>query len=249
MFATLATGPDALRRLTPQVVLLLVVGGLATAWTVSQARSMGNMPGAMGLGLPAFMLMWTIMMSAMMLPSVAPLASLYARTVQSRRFIRLGSFTLGYLLVWSVSSIPAFGLAWLAGRFAGDNALGVGAAVVVFALAGTYQLTSWKYRCLSHCRTPLGHLFHYASYQGRFRDLRAGIHNGYYCFGCCWSLMALMAVFGIMNVYVMVGLATVVAVEKLTPAGERFSKAVGIGLLVLAVAVIWVPGIAPGLTK
>lgn len=246
---TVATAtPDALRRFTPQLVLLLMVGGLATVWTVSHARSMGNMPGAMGLGLPAFVLMWTIMMSAMMLPSVAPLGSMYARTIQSRRFVRLLSFTVGYLLVWGAIGIPAFGLAWLAGRFAGDNPVGVGTAAVVLAIAGVYQLTSWKYRCLSHCRTPIGHLLHYASYSGKSRDLRAGIHNGFYCLGCCWSLMALMAVFGVMNVYAMVILAAVVAVEKLTPAGEGFSKTVGIGLLALAVIVIWVPGIAPGLT-
>ena len=174
----LAARPEAVRRLTPQVVLLLMVGGLATVWTVSQARSMGNMPGAMGLGLPAFVLMWTIMMSPMMLPSVAPLGSMYARTIQSRRVVRLVSFTAGYLLVWSASGVPAFGLAWLAGRFAGNNAVGVGVAVAIFAIAGAYQLTSWKYKCLSHCRTPIAHLLHYASYQGRLRDLRAGIHNG-----------------------------------------------------------------------
>ncbi len=228
----------ALRGTTPQFVVLLLFAGLATAWTVDQARSMGDMPGAMGLGLPAFVLMWTVMMTAMMLPSVAPLGSLYARTIQSQRAARLALFILGYLLVWGASGVPVFGLAWLSGEIARNGSLGVIMAVTVFGVAGIYQLTPLKSLCLTHCRSPISHVLHYASFRGPMRDLKAGIHNGYYCFGCCWSLMVLMVAFGVMNVYVMVALAGVVAVEKLTPAGDRFSRAVGVGLLVLAVAVI-----------
>jgi predicted metal-binding membrane protein len=99
--------------------------------------------------------------------------------------------------------------------------------------------------CLSHCRSPISHLFRYASYTGRLRDLRAGIHNGYYCCGCCWSLMGPMAAFGVMNLAAMVALA----VEKLSPGGDRFSKAIGVASLAAAVAVIWMPEIAPGLSS
>jgi predicted metal-binding membrane protein len=238
---------SVLRRTTPQLVALLLLAGLASAWTVSQARSMGSMPGAMGLGLPAFVVMWTAMMAAMMLPSVAPFGSLYARTVQTRRPLRLGLFVLGYLLVWGAAGVPAYGLAWLAGEAAGHGEAGTAMAVAIFAIAGVYQLTSLKTRCLAHCRSPIAHVFHYASFSGPLRDLKAGIHNGYFCFGCCWSLMLLLVAFGVMNVYGMVALAAVVAVEKLTPAGERFSRAVGVGLLMAAAAVVWVPGLAPGL--
>ena len=217
-------GSTFVRRTTPQIVLILLVAGIATAWTVSQARSMGNMPGAMGMGLPAFVGMWTVMMSAMMLPSVAPIASTYSRMITSNRVRRLGMFTGGYLLVWSLSAIPAFGLAWAAGKFAGSGPTGIVIASGVFAIAGAYQLTPLKYRCLSACRSPVALIFQFASFRGPWRDVNAGLHSGYFCLGCCWSLMVLMAAFGVMNVYGMVALASVIAIEKLTPAGERFSK-------------------------
>lgn len=235
-------------RTTPQLVLILVVAGFAAAWVISQARTMGIMPGAMGMGLLAFLGMWTVMMSAMMLPSVAPLASTYSRTIVTNRVRRLTLFTIGYLLVWGVSGIPAYGLAWAAGEFSSSGPVGIAIASGVFVIAGVYQLTPLKYRCLSHCRTPLAHVLHYASFKGPTRDVKAGLNSGYFCLGCCWGLMLLMAAFGVMNIYGMVGLAAVVAVEKLTPAGELFSKAIGVGLLILAILVIWLPEVAPGLT-
>jgi predicted metal-binding membrane protein len=235
-------------RTTPQLVLILIVAGVAASWVVGQARSMGAMPGAMGMGLPAFVAMWTVMMSAMMLPSVAPLASTYSRMIVTNRARRLTMFTIGYLLVWGLSGVPAFGLAWAAGKLSSTGGVGIALASGVFIIAGVYQLTPLKYRCLSHCRTPLSEVLRYASFRGPTRDVKAGLNSGFFCLGCCWSLMLLMAAFGVMNIYGMAGLAAVVAVEKLTPAGERFSKGIGVGLLILAIVVIWVPGVAPGLT-
>ena len=238
-----------LRQTTPQLVLLLLIAAAASAWTVSSAQSMGNMPGAMGLGLPAFVLMWALMMTAMMLPSAAPFAVMYSRTIQVRRLPRLTLFTSGYLLVWAASGIPAYGLAWISGEAAANGTAGTVLAASIFGIAGIYQLTSLKYRCLTHCRSPIAHMFHYASYKGPTRDLKAGLHNGYYCLGCCWSLMILMAAFGVMNVFAMMVLAVIVAAEKLLPHGDRFSKATGFGLIAMAAAVIWLPDIAPGLTS
>jgi predicted metal-binding membrane protein len=121
------------------------------------------------------------------------------------------------------------------------------AAVVVFAGCGVYQLTPLKSRCLRHCRSPLSLLLHYGSYRGALRDVRAGAHHGAYCLGCCWSLMALFVVLGVMNVAAMVVLAVVVLVEKLRVHGEVLARAVGVAALAFAVAVIWVPALAPGL--
>ncbi len=248
MAAARSPAGSLLVRTTPQLVLILIVAGFAAAWVISQARSMGVMPGAMGMGLPVFIGMWTVMMSAMMLPSVAPLASTYSRTIVTNRARRLTMFTTGYLLVWVVSGVPAYGLAWAAGKLSSTGPAGIAIASAVFVIAGVYQLTPMKYRCLSHCRTPLAQVLHYASFSGPTRDVKAGLNSGYFCLGCCWSLMLLMAAFGVMNIYGMIGLAAVVAVEKLTPAGERFSKGIGVGLLILAIVVIWVPDVAPGLT-
>jgi predicted metal-binding membrane protein len=121
------------------------------------------------------------------------------------------------------------------------------AAVVVFAACGVYQLTPLKSRCLKHCRSPLSLLLHYGAYQGALRDVRAGAHHGAYCLGCCWSLMALFVVLGVMNLAAMVVLAAVVLAEKLWVHGELLARLVGIAALALAVAVIWLPALAPAL--
>ena len=238
-----------LRRFSPQVAALLLIAALAWTITVQRSRAMGGaMPGTMGLGLPAFLVMWTPMMAAMMLPAVAPLAAIYARTVQTHRLMRLTAFTLGYVVVWAAAGLPAFALASAAGSLA-EVRPGVATAVAVAAYAGcgVYQLTPWKDRCLRHCRSPLALLLHYGSYQGRLRDLAAGAHHGGYCAGCCWALFVVLIALGVMNIAAMAVLAGVVILEKRWSKGVAFSRAVGLGALVLAVAVIWVPELAPGL--
>src|SRR5215471_6063627 len=183
-----------------QVGLLLIAAAGAWAATVVLSRGMSGMAGTMGLGLAVFVPVWTLMMAAMMLPSVTPTASLYARTVQSNRTARIALLVLGYLAVWAAAGVPAFGLAWLTGWLTGKHP---GAAhvlaVAVFAACGVYQLSRLKDRCLAHCRSPLALLLHYGSYRGRFRDMRAGAHNGAYCLGCCWGLMVILVAVGVMN--------------------------------------------------
>ncbi len=244
---SLARSP--VRRFTPQVCVLLLVAAAAWAVTVSRSRAMGGaMPGTMGLGLASFIAMWTPMMAAMMLPAVAPLAAIYARTVQTRRLVRLTAFAVGYLAVWAAAGLPAFALAGGAGRLAaGRPGVATGAAVAAYAVCGAYQLTSWKDRCLRRCRSPLALLLHYGSYSGRLRDAAAGAHHGAYCAGCCWGLFVVLVALGVMNLVAMGVLAATVLVEKLWSHGVGFSRAVGVLALLLAVAVIWVPSLAPGL--
>jgi predicted metal-binding membrane protein len=99
------------------------------------------MTGTMGLGLPAFIVMWTLMMTAMMRPSVSPLVTMFARTVQSWRALCLTTLATGYLLVWGASSLPAFALAWVAGEAAGRPRVGMAVAVAILGANGIYQLT------------------------------------------------------------------------------------------------------------
>ncbi|MFJ8363949.1 DUF2182 domain-containing protein [Streptomyces sp. NPDC093984] len=188
------------------------------------------------------------MTAAMMLPATAPVAALYTRTIVSHRVARVVAFTVGYLLVWAAAGLPAYALAALAGRAAGtDAATATAVAAAVFAANGVYQLTPLKDRCLARCRSPIGLMLRCASYPGRSRDLRAGAHHGAFCLGCCWSLMALLAAFGMMNLWAMVGLAAVLSAEKLAPAGPVVARGAGAASLALAIAVAWVPGLAPGL--
>jgi predicted metal-binding membrane protein len=237
--------PGLARR---ELGLLLIAAAGAWAATVVLARGMAGMTGTMGLGLAVFVPVWTLMMAAMMLPSVAPTASLYARTVQSNRTARMAGLVIGYLAVWAAAGVPAFGLAWLAGWLAGKHPGATRVmAVAVFAACGVYQLSRLKDRCLAHCRSPLGLLLHYGSYRGRFRDLRAGAHNGAYCLGCCWGLMVILIAVGVMNIAAMIGLAAVVLVEKTWRWGTVAGRVAGVAALALALAVIWLPWLAPGL--
>ena len=131
---------------------------------------MGSMPGTMGLGAGSFAAVWALMMAAMMLPSVAPFASLYSRTFTGAYGARLAAFASGYLIVWTMAALPAYGLAWLASRLAGGHpAAATVLAAAIFAACGAYQLTPVKERCLARCRSPLGFMLKLGAYRGRTR--------------------------------------------------------------------------------
>ncbi|MBW8792742.1 MAG: DUF2182 domain-containing protein [Streptomyces sp.] len=241
--------PVAVRRGTAPAGLLLVAAAAAWVWVVTRWGDARAMPGTMGLGLAAFLAVWTLMMAAMMLPGTAPVAALYARTIAAHRTPRMIVFTVAYLLVWAAAGLPAYALAAGLGRAGGlPAAAGTTVAAAVFVVGGVYQLTPLKDLCLAKCRSPVGQMLHYASYPGPSRDLRAGAHHGAFCLGCCWSLMVLLTAFGVMNLWAMVALTAVITAEKLAPAGHLVARAVGITSIGLAVAVFWFPELAPGLT-
>ena len=232
------------------------VGALAAvAWivTVMLARSMGNGPGTMGLALVPFLGLWLVMMAAMMLPSVAPVAVLWTRLIAgasagSSRVLRMSLFLVGYLLVWTAIGAVAFGVLTGADRLltASPTAakwFGVG----IFVAAGVYQLSPWKDWCLRQCRSPIGALMYYLGFKGRGRDLRVGLHHGATCTGCCWGLMILLVAVGDMNVVAMAALAGVIFTEKLWRHGKPFGRAIGVVLVGVGVLAIWYPWLLPGL--
>ena len=231
-----------------EAALLLILAAGAWVATVVLARGMAGMTGTMGLDVALFVPVWALMMAAMMLPSVAPTASLYTKTFRDNRMTRTAGLVVGYLAVWAAVGVPAYGLAWLAGWLTGRHP---GAAhvlaVAVFAVCGVYQLSRLKDRCLAHCRSPLGLLLHYGSYRGRLRDLRVGAHHGGYCLGCCWALMVILIAVGVMNIAAMIGLAALVLIEKTWTWGPTAGRVAGATALALAVAIIWFPWLAPGL--
>jgi predicted metal-binding membrane protein len=222
----------------------------AAAWVgvVAVSRGMGDMPGTMGLSLGAFLAVWALMMTAMMLPTIAPFAALWTRTFTDRRARRIAELAAGYLLVWIAAGLPAYGLAWLAEDLVSRRpTVATALAVVIFAMAGFYQLTPIKDRCLARCRSPLGFLFTYYNYRGRLRDLRVGLSHGSFCLACCWALMVVLVAVGLMNLPAMVILAAVVLLEKTARWGPRLTRAIGVVALVLAVAVAFHPALATGL--
>lgn len=237
-------------RVSSAGVAILIATALAWILTLVwiNGADMVAMPGTMGMSVVSFTAMWGLMMAAMMLPSMAPFLRTYQATVVDHRGARLSALALGYLLVWTAVGLVAY---VVADRFdqaaARSDTTASVVAAAVFGGVGLFQFTPLKYRCLSHCRSPVGHLMHYLGFRGRTRDLRAGASHGLFCLGCCWALMVLMIAFGVMNVTAMVGLATVIAIEKLWRHGERFARVVGAACLVFAVLVLFEPGLARGL--
>ena len=198
-----------------------------------------------------FLLLWVVMMAAMMLPSVAPVASLYLTVLRNRRngtaAAHAAALVAGYLLAWAGFGVAAFGISRALGKLApmGTNMAlprsAVWSAAIALAVAGVYQFTPLKARCLRHCRSPLGFLLHFGSYSGRLRDVRVGVYHGGYCVGCCWSLMLILVAVGVMNMAWMVGLTAVVFVEKVWRSGQAFGYAVGVALILTALLLPWLP--------
>lgn len=231
---------------------------LAWAWLLAGAgmdvsvdAGMGEMDGMAGMDMPGMAMdmapqwspahygivfaMWWIMMVAMMLPSAAPTILLYARvaahTPEAAR-PATGSFLAGYLAVWGVFAFLAasaqFGLERLElvshAMMASQDRTFAGAILVA---AGIYQLSPLKNACLDHCRSPARFLSsHYRP--GALGAFRMGALHGAICVGCCWLLMALLFVGGVMNLVWIAVLSLMVAAEKLLPFGRPISIAAGL---------------------
>lgn len=252
----LPTRPGVLlprRDLTLAWVLLVLIAALAWLLTAAQSRDMGMEPGTMGLALPLFLLLWVVMMAAMMLPSLAPVAITWVqairRTTAGRvRALRTAEFVGGYLLTWTGFGLLAYGALAATGRLLDNDPdagrwIGAGA----FLLAGVLQFGPLKRVCLRHCRNPMFQLLRYARFRPWAKDLRVGAHHGLYCVGCCWGLMIVLIPLGFMNVAAMAGLATVIFLEKLWRGGPWVSWAVGLAFLVLAVLAPFQDWLLPGL--
>jgi predicted metal-binding membrane protein len=185
-------------------------------------------------------LMWWIMMVAMMLPSASPMILLFARIQRQQKakgspFVPTSVFTAGYLMTWGVFSVIATGAQWGLERVGLLSAMmtstsGLFAGMLLLA-AGIYQLTPLKHACLRHCRSPIQFIMHHWR-TGAGGAFRMGIDHGTFCLACCWLLMALLFVGGVMNLYWIVGLALFVLLEKTIPAGHWLGSITGIGLMI-----------------
>jgi predicted metal-binding membrane protein len=246
---TTAVGAEKRRAPASSTLVLLALAGVAWLATIVwiAALDMSLEAGTMGLSFIEFVVMWTLMMAAMMLPAVSPLVSMYARSVRGSR-AALAAFGSGYLLVWASTGVVAYVLTWSFGRLAEDQSDAAHAvAVAAFVVCGAYQLTPMKSWCLRHCRSPISHLLHYAGYRGRSRHLRAGAHHGLVCVGCCWAMMLALLVVGMMNIPAMIVLAVLITLEKQWRYGETLAKVVGVAALVYAGAIAIDGDLAAGL--
>jgi predicted metal-binding membrane protein len=183
--------------------------------------------------------MWAIMMVAMMIPAASPMILTFAainrrRATDGGATVPLATFLAGYLVMWSAFSLAAAALQWALQVAALMSAATLKAAPFVGAVlligAGIYQFTPLKDACLARCRSP----FHFIMTEWREGARGAfvmGVRHGAFCVGCCWALMALLFVAGVMNLLWVAGIAAFVLVEKLVPPGRLVSGSAGVILL------------------
>jgi predicted metal-binding membrane protein len=183
-------------------------------------------------------MMWTVMMVAMMLPSASPMIAMYARIAGDRKdssHLAVWFFASAYLVVWTLFSVAATIAQWALQRatlLRGDLTAPplIGAAILV--IAGVFQLTPLKDACLSNCRSPLG--FFMTEWRGgNGGAFRMGLKHGAFCVGCCWALMALLFVMGVMNLAWVAALTAFVLIEKATPYGRFVARSSGIAMVVV----------------
>ena len=247
-----STHIEALLKRDRLIVIACVVAVAAIAWGyiiylaqtnagagMSMNVAAGNVRSWSGVDFSLMYLMWAVMMVAMMVPSAAPMVLLFAtvnrrRREESRPFVSTGVFLSGYLVIWAtfalVATLGNWGLhqaSLLTSMMGGSSSGYLGGGLLL--VAGVFQWSQLKYVCLTHCRSPLSFLMSDWR-EGTAGAFKMGLTHGRYCLGCCWILMALLFVLGVMNLVWIAALAAFVLAEKVVPAGKKVSKVSG-GLL------------------
>jgi len=226
------------------------IAGISWVYIFHLARKMGTatgmemgVPRMQGWGAVDFVLMfvmWAVMMVAMMTPSAAPMILTYSRVnrrhhEQRSPFLATGAFLAGYLVVWTGFSAVATLAQWALHRAALLSPMMVSNSPLLGGVlligAGVFQFTPLKRACLAHCRSPLG-FFMTEWREGTRGALLMGIRHGIFCVGCCWLLMALLFVAGVMNLLWVAVIAAYVLVEKIVPAGHWVSWGIGFCVIV-----------------
>lgn len=254
MGSTAARTPRPLPRRDRVAILSALAGVTALAWTylvvlasrMDSAGAMAGMRAWTSLDLVLMFLMWAVMMVGMMLPSAASMVLIYAAVARKAAgrgtpVAPTGSFVAGYLAVWTAFSAAATAAQWALERAALLSPMMVatspalGAALLIGA--GAYQLSPWKDTCLQQCRAPA--LFISEHWRDGARGaFRMGVEHGLYCLGCCWLLMGLLFLGGVMNLLWIAAIAAFVLLEKVVPAGALGARVSGVVMIVAGVAAL-----------
>jgi predicted metal-binding membrane protein len=227
------------------VVVIGLIGFTAAAWIYLGflATQMGDMSAVFAMPMTSawspiqgalMVTMWAVMMAAMMLPSAVPMVLAYDRMDRGTADAGTGStplFVTGYVVVWAAFAATATALQWVLHNLALVNGMGAathgGLAGLLLVGAGVFQFTPVKRRSLGACRTPMGFLM--TSWRdGKAGAFMMGIHHGTLCFRCCWALMVLLFVLGVMNLAWVALLAIFVLAEKVSRRGEAISLVGGV---------------------
>jgi predicted metal-binding membrane protein len=218
--------------------LYLVVMAVSMDMSMDETMAMPQIRPWSAVDFVLMFLMWAIMMVGMMVPSAAPMVLLYARVCRTQRekgrpFAPTGAFVAGYVAVWSAFSLAATVLQWALEQAALLSPMMFGTSPILGAglliAAGIYQLSPLKHVCLRHCRGPLDFIMrHWRG--GTGGAVVMGVEHGAYCVGCCWFLMGLLFVGGVMNLLWVAAIAIFVLIEKVAPQGELAARVGGAAL-------------------
>ncbi len=244
-----------------RIILLSALGlitALSWAYVFSLASDMRDMEMATEMVMPQMQeawsvtdfaltfVMWAVMMVAMMTPSAAPMILMFAginrrRQKQQVPYVPTSVFLLGYLVVWAAFSVLATAAQWGLHTVSLLSPMMVSTSPVLggvlLLIAGIYQWTPLKHACLSKCRSPLGFVLNEWR-EGRWGAFLMGLKHGSYCTGCCWSLMALLFVAGVMNLLWVAAIAGFILLEKMAPAGKRMGQAAGVLMIAGGIALL-----------
>lgn len=235
----------------PALVSLVAVAALAWVYLAREASRMGmSMAGvealapggvaSLGSELALTFVMWSVMMAGMMLPSAIPAILLYAGIARKNaergiELARVWIFAAGYLSVWiGFSALAAtaqlgFAATGLLGHDMASSSVWLSSALLI--VAGMYQWLPVKYVCLDKCRNPL-QIFLMRWRNGRGGAWRMGLEHGTFCVGCCWALMLVLFVAGVMSLVWVALIAAFVFAEKLLPRGRLTGHVAGAGLMI-----------------
>jgi predicted metal-binding membrane protein len=235
-------------RLSPLTVGHAVVAFALVAWmvTVWRMRGMDMGPGTDLGGLGWYLGVWVTMTAAMMLPSTLPMMVVVGRASPSAAW----PFAAGYLIVWTLYGLAAYAVARvLAGAdFLAWGRAGPYVAGCALAAAGIYQLTPLKRVCLRHCRNPLAFVVRRWR-EGSHGAVLMGVEHGGYCVGCCWGLMLVLFVLGVMSLLWMAIVTAMIFAEKVLPGGEWLSTPLAVLFIGAGVWLAAAPGSFPGLVQ
>lgn len=250
-------------------LLLVVILLTAAAWllTYSNYQNMGLM---MQIGVPmslgmegsaslasfvAFTGMWLVMMLAMMLPSTYPTLLLHRTVYRKRTPGRRGGtflFAASYFLLWTAAGTFFYAAYVLVGRVRAavpaSESMVLRAAGLALVLSGLYQWSRLKGACLKHCQNPL-HFVTEHWHEGRFGAVRMGAAHGIYCCGCCWGLMVVLFVMGVMHLGWMAAIGALILLEKIVPSGKWISHAIGLVFVIVGMIVLLFPDVLSRLSS
>lgn len=243
--------PD--RTSGPAVALLAIA---AVSWVISDERMRGMAmgPGANPGTFGFYTVTWVVMMSAMMLPSVAPMVAGYSRLRRARAgrpSTSTAVFVSGYLIVWTLFGIVAYagfdGAQHLSPDWLSWGHAGRWVTVALLLTAAGYQLTPMKDACLRGCRSTIPFLTREWR-DGPWGALRMGLLHGAWCSGCCWALMVALFALGVMSLTWMACAAAAITAEKLLPRPQLAARAIAIVLTIIGAGIAFAPSSVPGLT-